>query len=73
MATNRAIAAVSDAVIQLLESQYSPEDFDGTSLPYKVCLAKDFLTPMDSGVSISSYIKSDLTKRGVENAFKYSP
>jgi hypothetical protein len=51
----RAITAVSDAIAHLLESQYSPEDFDGTSLQFKVYLARDFLTPMDAGVSVFLY------------------
>ena len=55
MATYYAIAAVSDAIIHLLESQYSPDDFDGNPLQFKVYLARDFLTPMDAGVSIFLY------------------
>lgn len=55
MATHRAIAAVSDAIIHLLESQYSPSDFDGNLLEFKVYLAQDFLNPMDAGVSAFLY------------------
>jgi hypothetical protein len=55
MATQRAIAAVSDAIVQLLESRYSPEDFDMTALEFKVYLASDFATPMESGVSVFLY------------------
>lgn len=55
LATYHAIAATSDAIIHLLESQYSPEDFDGNPLQFKVYLARDFLTPMDAGVSIFLY------------------
>jgi hypothetical protein len=55
MATYRAIAATSDAVIHLLESQFSAADFDGNSLLFKVYLAKDFLSPMDAGVSFFLY------------------
>ena len=38
----RAITAVSDAIVHLLESQYSPEDFGDTSLQFKVYLRHDF-------------------------------
>lgn len=55
MATYRAISAVSDAIVHLLESQYSPDDFDGNSLQFKVYLARDFLSPMDAGVSVLLY------------------
>jgi hypothetical protein len=55
MATYRAIAAISDAVIHLLESQYSPADFDGNLMQFKVYLARDFLSPMDAGVSLFLY------------------
>jgi hypothetical protein len=55
MATYRAISAVSDAIVHLLESQYSPEDFDGNLLQFKVYLARDFINPMDAGVSVFLY------------------
>jgi hypothetical protein len=55
MATHRAIAAVSDAIIHLLESHYSPEDFDGHQLEFKVYLARDFAKPMEAGVSVFLY------------------
>lgn len=56
MAGFRAITAVSDAIAHLLESQYSPADFDGASLQFKVYLARDFIgTPMDAGVSVFLY------------------
>jgi hypothetical protein len=55
MADHRAIAAVSDAVMYLLESQYTPADFDGHQLQFKVYLAKDFSQPMDAGVSLFLY------------------
>jgi hypothetical protein len=55
MANYRAISAVSDAIVHLLESQYSPADFDGNTLQFKAYVAKDFLTPMDAGVSVLLY------------------
>lgn len=56
MAGFRAITAVSDAIVNLLESQYAPADFDGASLQFKVYLARDFTaTPMDAGVSVFLY------------------
>jgi hypothetical protein len=56
MAGFRAITAVSDAIVHLLESQYSPADFDDASLQFKVYLARDFTnTPMDAGVSVFLY------------------
>lgn len=55
MASYRAISAVSDALVYLLESQYSPEDFDGNLLQFRVYLAPDFMKPMDAGVSVFLY------------------
>ncbi|MBX2998676.1 MAG: DUF4255 domain-containing protein [Caldilineaceae bacterium] len=55
MASYRAIVAVSEAIIHLLESQYSPVDFDGNALQFRVYTARDFMTPMDAGVSIFLY------------------
>jgi hypothetical protein len=55
MADYRAIAAVSEAMVYLLESQYRPEDFDGNQLQFKVYLAKDFAQPMEAGVSCFLY------------------
>jgi uncharacterized protein DUF4255 len=55
MADYRAVAAVSEAVISLLESQYTPDDFDNNQLQFKVYLAKDFSQPMDAGVSFFLY------------------
>jgi hypothetical protein len=55
MASVRAIAAVSDAIVQLLQSRYSPDDFDGSTLEFKVYLASDFANPMDAGVSVFLY------------------
>ena len=55
MATYRAISAVSDAIVHLLESQYSPENFDGNLLQFKVYLTRDFINPMDAGVSVFLY------------------
>lgn len=55
MASHQAISAVSDAIAHLLESRYSPDDFNLNTLEFKVYLASDFATPMDAGVSIFLY------------------
>ncbi|MBN1978243.1 MAG: DUF4255 domain-containing protein [Anaerolineae bacterium] len=55
MASYRAVAAVTEAVVYLLESQYTPAKFDGNQLEFKVYLAKDFEQPMDAGVSLFLY------------------
>lgn len=55
MATYRAIAAVSNAIVHLLQSQYVPADFDGNLLEFRVYVAQDFLKPMDAGVSVLLY------------------
>jgi hypothetical protein len=55
MATYRAISAVSDAIVHLLRSQYTPQDFDGNQLQFAVYLAKDFISPMDAGISVFLY------------------
>src|SRR5215813_3237760 len=54
MANFRAIAAVCDAVIYLLQTSYRPEDFNN-ELEFKVYLAKDFSKPMAAGVSLFLY------------------
>lgn len=55
MASVRAIGAVSDAIVQLLESRYSPGLFGDSSLEFNVYLASDFANPMDAGVSVFLY------------------
>ncbi len=55
MADYRAIAAVSEAIIHLLERAYDPADFSGHQLQFRVFLAKDFSQPMDAGVSLFLY------------------
>ena len=55
MATHQAISAVSDSIAHLLESRYSPDDFNLNTLEFKVYLASDFATPMDAGVSVFLY------------------
>src|SRR5207248_2211735 len=52
MADYRAIAAVSEAIIHLLEREYDPADFNGHPLQFRVFLARDFSQPMDAGVSL---------------------
>jgi Pvc16 N-terminal domain len=53
MADYRAIAAVSEAVIGLLQARYleSPEYFNN-ELEFKIYLAKDFAHPISAGVSL---------------------
>src|SRR5215216_2016518 len=55
MATQNAIAAVSDAIVHVLESRYSPEAFNLNSLEFRVYLASDFASPMEAGVSVFLY------------------
>jgi len=55
MATHHAITAVSETLVNVLKSRYSPQDFNMNSLEFKVYLASDFTTPMDAGVSIFLY------------------
>lgn len=55
MAGYRSIAAVSEAIVFLLESQFVPEDFDGNRLQFKIYRANDFSQPMTAGVSVFLY------------------
>jgi hypothetical protein len=54
MADYRAVATVTEAVLQLLRSNYRPEDF-GQELEFKVFTAKDFTKPLNAGVSLFLY------------------
>ncbi len=54
MADYRAVATVTEAVLQLLRSNYRPEDF-GQELEFKVFNAKDFSKPLNAGVSLFLY------------------
>jgi len=56
MADYRAVAAVSEAVIELLQSRFNlaPQYFNN-DLEFKVYLAKDFSQPMAAGVSLFLY------------------
>lgn len=54
MADFRALATTAEAVLQLLRSQYRPEDFD-QELEFKVFTAADFAKPLDAGVSLFLY------------------
>ena len=54
MADYRAVATVTEAVLQLLRSNYRPEDF-GQELEFKVFTAKDFAKPLSAGVSLFLY------------------
>lgn len=55
MATYRAISAVSDTILHLLMSRYSPEEFNMNSLEFRVALASDFATPIEAGVTVFLY------------------
>jgi hypothetical protein len=66
----RAITAVSDAIVHLLQSQFDPADFDGNQLQFSVYLAKDFSQPMDAGVSVFLYrVYVNNTQRSVGARF----
>ena len=54
MADFRAIATVTEAVLQVLRTNYRPEDFD-QELEFKVFTAKDFTKPLNAGVSLFLY------------------
>ena len=54
MADYRAVATVTEAVLQFLRSNYRPEDFD-QELEFKVFTAKDFTKPLNAGVSLFLY------------------
>lgn len=55
MATFRAVSAVSETMVHLLASRFSPEEFNMNSLEFRVYLASDFATPMEAGVSVFLY------------------
>src|SRR5437868_4491956 len=56
LADYRAIAAVSEAVIELLQARYTAEpNFFNNQLEFRVYLAKDFAQPMAAGVSVFLY------------------
>jgi uncharacterized protein DUF4255 len=56
MADYRAISAVTEAVIELLQSRYlaAPDAFNNP-LEFRIYLAKDFAQPMTAGVSLFLY------------------
>lgn len=54
MADYRAVATVTETVLQLLRSNYQPDDFD-QELEFKVFTAKDFTKPLNAGVSLFLY------------------
>ncbi|MCI0394373.1 MAG: DUF4255 domain-containing protein [Chloroflexi bacterium] len=54
MADYRAVAAVCEAVIYLLHSNYAPGDFNN-ELEFRVYTAGDFADPIESGVSLFLY------------------
>jgi len=54
MADFRAVAAVSEAILQLLRSNYREEDFN-QELQFRVFTAQDFSDPPSAGVSLFVY------------------
>lgn len=54
MADYRALATVTESVLQLLRSHYNPADFD-QELEFKVFTARDFSKPLNAGVSLFLY------------------
>jgi hypothetical protein len=54
MADFRAIAAVTEGILQLLRSSYDPDDFN-QELEFKVFTARDFANPIAAGVSLFLY------------------
>jgi hypothetical protein len=55
MATYRALTAVSDTIIHMLQSRFSPDDFDDHQLEFGVYQASNFDSPMNVGVSVFLY------------------
>jgi hypothetical protein len=54
MADFRAIVAVCDAVLRLLQTSYQPEDFNN-DLEFKSCRAEDLNQPVTAGVTLFLY------------------
>jgi hypothetical protein len=54
MASYSAISVVCEAVLLLLRNNYEPQEFNN-ELEFKVYLARDFLAPMPTGVSLFLY------------------
>lgn len=55
MASHRAIAAVSEAIRELLLNAYDPQEFGGLNAAFQVYGGKDFQNPMQTGVSLFLY------------------
>jgi hypothetical protein len=54
MADYRAVASITETVLQFLRSNYNPVDFD-QELEFKVFTARDFVKPLNAGVSLFLY------------------
>jgi hypothetical protein len=54
MADYRAVASITETVLQFLRSNYHPADFD-QELEFKVFTARDFTKPLNAGVSLFLY------------------
>jgi len=52
VASTFALAAVCDAVVQMLRMAYRPEDFGNVQLDFRVYMYRDFSNPMQAGVSL---------------------
>ena len=68
MATFRAIAAASEAVVRLLRSNYRPELFDGNELEFRVFGPRDFASgAIKAGVSLFVYrVTAEATSRAAQ-------
>jgi hypothetical protein len=55
MATYQAISAVSQAIVHLMRSQFSPAEFGDNNLEFDVYAAEDFQNAMEMGVSVFLY------------------
>lgn len=55
MANYRAVSATCQAIVRLLRQSWRPELFDDTGLQFAVYGTKDFVEPMDAGVSLFLY------------------
>lgn len=55
MANYRAIGAVCEAVVRLLQQSWRPELFDDAALQFRVYRTRNFDAPMDRGVSLFLY------------------
>jgi Pvc16 N-terminal domain len=55
MATYRAIGSVAEAVVRLLEQSWKPSLLNGLQPQFEVYQGKDFINPMNTGISVFVY------------------